>query len=510
MDEVLIVGAGPTGMALALWLTAQGVGVRIIDKSAGPGETSRAMAVQARTLELYRQLDLAEPVIAAGHRNPAANMWVGGKKKARISLQDAGAGLSPYPFLLVYPQDQHEALLVDKLAALGVTVERNTELLSFEDRGAHVSARLRLPDGSEQQCQARYLAACDGARSTVRHQLGIDFEGGTYRHVFYVADVEVDGVSPPGEVHIALDHADFVLLMAYGTANRYRLIGTVQDERAEHAETLRFEDVAKQALQGLDIAVGTLHWFSTYHVHHRVAHEFRSGRVLLLGDAAHVHSPVGGQGMNTGILDAINLAWKLKAVLRGQAPESVLDSYASERRGFARQLVATTDRMFTLVTSEGGVAEFFKSHIAPLLMNVAGHSSGVRELMFRTVSQTLVAYRDSPWSSGAAGKVKGGDRLPWVLADGQDNFAALPAIGWQLQVYGKASEALRACCARHDIVLREFAWTAAHAKAGLAEGAAYLLRPDTWVALADPGASAAVLENYLSRFSAEGAAGAGT
>ncbi len=500
MDDVLIVGAGPTGLALALWLTAQGIAVRIIDKSVSAGETSRAMAVQARTLELYRQLGIADSVIAAGHRNPAINMWALGKRKAHLALGDAGATLSPYPFVLIYPQDQHERLLERRLAEMGVKVERQTELISFDDQADHVSARLRLPDGSEQIRQARYLAGCDGARSLVRHSIGADFQGGTYRQVFYVADVDIKAVEPRGEIHIAFDHADFVLLLAYGEGDKYRLIGTVRDERAEHPENLTFDDVGHTALHSLGVNVDKVNWFSTYRVHHRVADAFRHQRSFLLGDAAHVHSPAGGQGMNTGILDAANLAWKLAAVLKGQAADSLLDSYQAERQAFARRLVDTTDRLFTFVTSEGNFADFVKTRIAPALMGFAYQVDTAREMMFRVISQTMLHYRASPLSEGSAGAVKGGDRMPWVAASmgAPDNFAPLPAIGWQVQVYGSATAALQACCERHGIALRVFAWDAAYREAGLARDAAYLLRPDTYVALADPHASIDTFEQYLA------------
>ena len=500
MDDVLIVGAGPTGLVLALWLTAQGIRVRIIDKSAGPGETSRAMAVQARTLELYRQIGIAEPVIAAGHKNPAVNMWALGKRKAHLALGDAGATLSPYPFVLIYPQDQHERLLEQRLLEMGVKVERETELLSFEDRGEHIDARLRLPGGGEQVLQARYLAGCDGARSLVRHQLGAGFEGGTYKQVFYVADVDIKDMQPRGEIHIALENGDFVLLLAYGEGDQYRLIGTVRDERAEHPEHLTFDDVGHKALHSLGVTVDKVNWFSTYRVHHRVADVFRDKRAFLLGDAAHVHSPAGGQGMNTGILDAINLAWKLAAVLKGQAADSLLDSYQAERQAFARRLVDTTDRLFSFVTTEGNFADFVKTRIAPALMGVAYQVDTVRELMFRTISQTMLHYRASPLSEGAAGEVQGGDRLPWTgaIAGAPDNYAALPAIGWQVQVYGTATTALKAACERHAIALREFAWSDDYRHAGLARDAAYLLRPDSYVALADPQGWSETLERYLA------------
>jgi 2-polyprenyl-6-methoxyphenol hydroxylase-like FAD-dependent oxidoreductase len=363
--DVLIAGAGPTGLVLALWLTQQGVKVRIIDKSTGPGTTSRAMAVQARTLELYRQLDLADAAVAAGYQSLAVNLWVKNKRKAHVSLDEAGAGISPYPFILIYPQDHHERLLAGRLEALGVRVERQTELVGFEDKGDKVIARLRMPSGEEETCKAQYLAGCDGARSTLRREMGAGFEGGTYSQVFYVADVKVSGLVPADETHIALDSADFVAVLAYGRNGQSRLIGMVRGERAERAETLTFDDVGHQAIRNLGLQVDQVHWFSTYRVHHRVTSSFRQGRAFLLGDAAHIHSPAGGQGMNTGIGDAINLAWKLAATVRGGAPDRLLDSYQAERLVFARKLVETTDRVFSFATAEGRLANFVRTSSRP-------------------------------------------------------------------------------------------------------------------------------------------------
>ena len=497
MAEVLIVGAGPTGLVLALWLTRQGIAVRIIDKSAGPGETSRALAVQARTLELYRQAGLADAVVAAGHQVPAMNVWARGRHRARIVFGVAGAGVSPYPFVLVYPQDHHERLLVDALQALGVTVERDTELLDFHDAGDQVVARMRMPDGREDTATFRHLCGCDGARSTVRRTLDVGFEGGTYKHVFYVADVEVGGLEVVDEGHVALDGADFILVLPYNTTGNARLVGTVRDERADRAESLTFADVDHDAAASLGLRIDKVNWFSTYRVHHRVADAFRQGRVFLLGDAAHIHSPAGGQGMNTGILDAINLAWKLADVLRGRAPDALLDSYAVERMAFARTLVNTTDRAFTLVTSESMLATIVKTYVAPQLLSVAYRFRGLARLLFETVSQTTLDYRGSPLSAGKAGDVEGGDRLPWVES-GEDNLAALPDIGWELHVYGTAHPDMSAWCGARGIALRHFEWTRAHTRAGLARDAAYLVRPDGYVALADPAASTTTLDAYFA------------
>jgi 2-polyprenyl-6-methoxyphenol hydroxylase-like FAD-dependent oxidoreductase len=495
--DVLIVGAGPTGLVLALWLTRLGVKVRITDKTAEPGTTSRALAVQARTLELYRQLDLTAAVMARGHRVPAVNLWVKGERAARLPFESVGSGLTSYPFLHIFPQDQHERLLIERLEALGVTVERQTELISFADGENGIIARLRGPDGQEVDCEAKYIAGCDGARSTVREAIGTGFPGGTYRQVFYVADVEAAGPAVNGELHVDLDEADFLGVFPLAGEGKARLIGTVRDDRADRADTLTFEDVSDRAMRHLKVQVNKVNWFSTYHVHHRVTQHFRKERAFLLGDAAHIHSPAGGQGMNTGIGDAINLAWKLAAVIAGRAPDELLDSYEAERIGFARRLVATTDRVFSFATSEGPIADFVRTRVAPLLIPRAIAFEPVREFMFRTVSQIMLNYRNGPLSRGAAGHVHGGDRLPWVPVDGADNFATLTTMEWQVHVYGAANAELAAWCAAQKLPLHVFDWRPGYEAAGLTRDALYLLRPDTYVALVDSAGTADVLERYF-------------
>ncbi len=496
--NVLIIGAGPTGLVLALWLTKLGVKVRIIDKTAEPGTTSRALAVQARTLELYRQLDLTEDVVAGGHRIPAVNLWVKGEAAARVAFESVGSGLTPHPFLHIFPQDQHERLLIERLEALGVAVERRTELISFVNRENGITARLRGSDDQQVDCEAKYIAGCDGARSTVRETIGTGFPGGTYRQVFYVADVEAAGPAVNGELHVDLDEADFLGVFPLAGQRKARLIGTVRDERADRADTLTFKDVSDRAINHLKVQVNKVNWFSTYHVHHRVAQHFREGRAFLLGDAAHIHSPAGGQGMNTGIGDAINLAWKLAAVIAGRAPDNLLASYEAERIGFARRLVATTDRVFSFATSEGRFADFLRTRVAPLLIPRVVAFEPVREFMFRTVSQIMLNYRNGPLSRGVAGHVHGGDRLPWALVDGADNFATLARMDWQVHVYGAANAELAAWCAAQKLPLHVFDWRPGYEAAGLARDALYLLRPDTYVALADGTGAPDVLERYFS------------
>jgi 2-polyprenyl-6-methoxyphenol hydroxylase-like FAD-dependent oxidoreductase len=498
---VLIVGAGPTGLVLALWLTRLGIPVRLIDKAAEPGTTSRALAVQARTLEFYRQIGVADVLLARGRQVSAAHLWVSGRRVGDLSFGAMGRGLSPYPYAFIYPQDEHERLLIDRLRDAGVEVERPVELLGFEERDDIIAARIATAAGREETCETAFLAGCDGGHSRVREALAIDFAGGTYEHLFYVADVEAAGDVMNGDIHVALDREDFLAMFPLTAPGHARLVGTIRDERAtSHGEKLTWQDVGRRVIEWMRIDVKNVNWFSTYHVHHRVADRFRGGRAFLLGDAAHVHSPVGGQGMNTGIGDAVNLAWKLAAVIGGRAQASLLDTYEPERIAFARRLVATTDRGFTAVTSSTRVARAVRLHALPIVLPPLVALPAFRRMMFRTVSQTAIEYRDSALSAGHAGRVHGGDRLPWVAPDGgHDNFAPLTSLDWQVHVYGAASSALRDRCAARQLPLHEFVFDEGAAAVGLARDALYLVRPDGYVALASADASADALEAYLSR-----------
>jgi 2-polyprenyl-6-methoxyphenol hydroxylase-like FAD-dependent oxidoreductase len=499
--DVLIVGAGPTGLVLALWLTRRGVRVKIVDKTAEPGTTSRALAVQARTLELYRQLGLADAVVEGGRRVFSGNLWVAGKHVAHFDFGDMGAGISQFSQPVIFPQGEHERLLVERLSALGVEVERRTELVGFEDSATHVKVRLERSDGTEETCQAAYLAGCDGAHSAVRETLKIGFRGGLYNHLFYVADVEATGPVMNGEIHVDFDPTDFLAVFPLKGQGHARLIGTVSADAQHRHQNLAWNDVSRRVVERMRINVERVNWFSTYHVHHRVADHFVKGRAFLLGDAAHIHSPVGGQGMNTGIGDAVNLAWKLAEVLHGGANASLLDSYEPERIAFARRLVATTDRAFTGVTSSGVIARRLRMNIMPRLIPLLFKLSPFRRFVFRTISQTAVNYRGSSLSVGHAGSVYGGDRLPWVRLhvnnDAADNYISLTSLDWQVHVYGDPAAELQPLCDSRKLSLYVFPWRSEMGRTGIKRNAIYLVRPDGYVALADQEGQATAISAYL-------------
>src|SRR5262245_4899126 len=289
VTDVLIVGAGPTGLVLALWLTRLGVRVRIIDKTAEPGTASRALAVQARSLEHYAQVGLADTIVSRGRKILAVNLWAAGRHAARAEFAGMGEGISPYPYALIYPQDEHERLLIDCLAGLGVTVERQTELLDFESASDHVTARIQRPNGDAEICEAKYVAGCDGAHSDVREACRIGFAGGVYAHLFYVADVEASGPAMNGEIHAALDETDFLAVFPLADPGHARLVGTVRDEAVGRGTDLTWQDVSQRVIEWMRLDVARVNWFSTYRVHHRVGDRFSAGRAFLAGAAGQIH-----------------------------------------------------------------------------------------------------------------------------------------------------------------------------------------------------------------------------
>lgn len=503
---VLIVGAGPTGLVLALWLTKQGIPVRIIDKATKLATSTRALAVQARVLELYSQIGLGEAVASRCVKVTGPNIWINGTRRAQLPFADAAVGLTAYPFVGIFPQNDHEKLLLERLEQFGVSVELGTGLDTFSedaDTGS-VHTVLKKADGSMEKCEARYIAGCDGAHSAVRHGLGVGFPGGTYEQTFYVADIEATGPAVDRQLHLCLDTSDFLGVFPLPGEGRARLIGVVSPEagaKQSEQRQLTFEDVRGRAVDEMKLANIKVNWFATYHSHHRVADCFRQGRAFLLGDAAHIHSPAGGQGMNTGIGDAINLSWKIASVLNNKAQDSLLDTYEEERIRFARALVKTTDRTFSFMTKKGYLANFVRSMFVRFVAPVVFSFRALRRKAFRTLSQMILNYTGTALADDGAksGSVLAGERLPWVEVNGENNYGSLAEIEWQLHVYGKPCEQLAAWSKDHDIRLSVFAWAAEHGAAGLAKDAVYLLRPDTYVALVDAKADPTIIERYFSQ-----------
>jgi 2-polyprenyl-6-methoxyphenol hydroxylase-like FAD-dependent oxidoreductase len=511
--DVLIVGAGPTGLMLCNQLGRRGVRAMIVDRHSGPAQQTRAMAVQARTLEIYSKLGIAEQALELGRRGTGANMWAGGKWKARIPLGDIGKSMSPFPFVLMLGQDDNERILGEHLRNWGMAVRWNTELTAISQEPDHVKVTLEQPDGSTRRIQAAYVAGCDGGRSAVRELSGIKFPGAPYEHVFFVADTEATGRMVPDELNAYLWRDGFHLFFPMRGKDRWRVIG-ILPKKFRGRDDVTFEELSPDLRQqaGADLNLKECRWFSTYRIHHRAAEHFRDRRCFLLGDAAHVHSPMGGQGMNTGLQDAYNLAWKLALVVKAKANATLLDTYEAERFPVAQRLLRTTDRTFALLVSDRWFAGLFRTRIIARIAAFAMRFERARQLAFRTISQTGIAYRESPLSRTLADLPQGapaaGERFPWLQLKLQvggpveDLFKRIDDTRYNLIVVGQPAPSSQApeldnLLSTH--VIPDDAHNAQElARVRISGPAFYLLRPDGHVGLAGIRLDTSAVTRYLS------------
>lgn len=415
--KVLIVGAGPSGLMMAAQLLRHGVQPTIVDSKQGPTDQSKALAVQARSLEIYRQLGVIDRIIEGGKQAGGVAFNYEGKLLAQLSMANTGEGLTRFPFIHLYQQSKNERLLLDFLTTNCCPVYWDTNVVTVKQIGKQVEVQLQ--SGTETvNLTADWLIGADGAHSTVRKQLQIPFNGDTYAHEFYLADIELDNKElSETKVGLYLSKKGFAGFFPMPEANCYRAIGNLPPG-VEATENLQLEAILphlKEVTQ-TKIKVGNLKWFTTYRLHHRMADNFRKQRAFLIGDAAHIHSPVGGQGMNTGLQDAYNLGWKLAGVINNQIKETILDTYAAERMPVAKDLLNTTDKMFKVVMSTNWATLLFKKWVLPRLLQFVWSKAGIREIFFKRVSQIFINYRHSAISLqlSNANHVKAGDRLPYL------------------------------------------------------------------------------------------------
>ncbi len=415
--KVLLIGAGPSGLMMAAQLLRHGVQPIIIDSKQGPTDQSKALAVQARSLEIYRQMGVIDRIMPNGKQAGGVAFNEDGKVLAELSLENTGEGETKFPFVLLYQQSKNERLLLDFLTTNCCPVYWDTSLVSLKQTLGRVEVQLQ--SGTENiSLTANWLVGADGTHSAVRKQLQIPFNGDTYAHEFYLADVELANAALTGnQVQLYLSKAGFAGYFPMPEDNCYRIIGNLP-EGVEPREDLQIEEVLPHlnSVTQTDNKIVHVKWFTTYRLHHRMADSFRLQRCFLIGDAAHIHSPVGGQGMNTGLQDAYNLGWKMAGVVNGQLSESILDTYAAERMPVAKELLNTTDRVFKIVMSTSLLTMLFKKWIMPGLLKFVWGREGLRDVFFRRVSQIFINYRHSAISLhlSNAKTVKAGDRLPYL------------------------------------------------------------------------------------------------
>jgi 2-polyprenyl-6-methoxyphenol hydroxylase-like FAD-dependent oxidoreductase len=418
--QVLVVGAGPVGLTMAAELARYGVMVRIVDKAAQRTDKSKALVLWSRTLELLARAGCAEKFVAAGQQVAAANIIAGGALIGHIDL--AGVA-SPYPYALMLPQSETERLLEEHLHGLGVAIEREVELTAFTPGEIGVTAILRHGGGAQESLETAWLVGCDGAHSTVRHGLGLTFAGTTLQTDWILADIHLRGYSFPESELAMYWHQDGVLAVFPISPGRFRVIADLGVSEGPHPADPTLDQVqaivARRGPGGL--AASDPVWLSAFRINERKVADYRSGRVFVAGDAAHVHSPAGGQGMNTGMQDAINLAWKLALACRKTCPQVLLDSYSLERSAVGEQVLKAAGRMTMVGTLKNHSAQQVRNTLARLLFGLAP----LRRVMVDTITEVSIGYHDSPLNGPHAGHIGGpgpGERMP--PADAQPPIGA--------------------------------------------------------------------------------------
>lgn len=415
VKPVLIVGAGPTGMTAAMELSRFGVPVRLVDKLLTPSTTSRALAVQARTLELFEQRGLIQEMLQIGNPGRAATIYGNGKTLGKVDL---GEIKSRYNYILLISQGETERILRKQLDRQGVAIERGTEMINFSQLESSqpglndgVKAVLRDREGALEELEAAYLISAEGAHSTVRHALNLQFQGKSHQQSYALADLYLDGDLPDDELSIFTAAHGFLGVFPMGNRH-FRFIATdpEQHEKTDDDPTLAELQTLYDADSHIPVRLRDLTWSSRFRINSRMLHTLREDRIFFGGDAAHVHSPAGGQGMNTGIQDMIDLSWKLAMVWQGKATPELLNTYEEERLPIIRSIVSKTEAATDALNSDSPIVYQLITHIAPVLLN----TQFVQQLSTGLISEVAAHYRASSLSQThqARGSLRAGDRLP--------------------------------------------------------------------------------------------------
>lgn len=510
--EVVIIGAGPTGLSLACQFIRYGIDFVIVEKNEGVTPYSKAIGVHARTLEIYEQIGLAQLAIQQGSIAERGRLLVGGEVRAELDFSNIGEGLSPYPYVLMLEQSKNEKLLYEYLQSQGKEVLWRTELESFSQNDSGVTARITAADGGSRIIEAKYLVGCDGPKSLVRRTLGLSFEGSTFERMFYVADAQVDWHLGHDALHICLSKDTFVVFFPLKGEKRYRIVGVFPEQFAKEEGDILYEEIEARTKEEaeLDLDIHDVEWFSTYKVHTRHVSSFSAGRCFLAGDSAHIHSPAGAQGMNTGIQDGYNLAWKLAFVLKGNADKKLLDTYNEERLENAKNLLRTTDRMFQFAAGSEWFLAFLRTNVLPPFAKYILSFDSVKKFIFPLLSQIGINYRHSSLSQHAGDEhfnVKAGDRMPYFVIDGKNIYDNLHQPKFHLLAFSHTQEDVEEMIRELESEygrLCDFHGVSSSPQVEAAFGTpktfAVLLRPDSYIGYISPETSLNALSVYLTDF----------
>lgn len=465
----------------------------MVEKNEGVTPHSKAIGVQARTLEIFDQISLAGEAIKQGTIAKKARLLVDGEIRGELNFGNIGEGLSPFPFVLMLEQSKTERLLYEHIQSHGKNVLWKTELETFSQDERGISGQVRTADGQSRTINARYIVGCDGPKSLVRHTLGLTFGGSTFERIFYVADAQIEWDLSHESLHVCFAQDSFVVFFPLKGEKRYRIVGVFPEEFAE--SEILYDEIEERIKREskLTLDIHDVEWFSTYKVHTRHVNRFSSGRGFLAGDAAHIHTPAGAQGMNTGIQDGYNLAWKLALVLRGQAEEKLLETYNEERLENARNLLKTTDRFFAFAAGTEWLLNFLRLHVLPPVAKYLFSSDIVRAYVFPLISQIGINYRHSSLSKHVGDEdfdVKAGDRMPYFLVNGVSIYERLRQPQFHLLHFSSAKDDADEKTIPID--------AGVEAIFGTAESFTVLLRPDNYIAVITKGNVVPSYQQFIS------------
>ena len=413
----LIVGAGPTGLTAAFEFARRGVGCRIIDRLAERSPKPKGNCLQTRTLEVFDDLGLVDEILARGHRALFTCAYLDGEQHSRRSYAELD---SSYPYVLWLAQVGIESFMEQRLAAMGVTVDREVDLTALTAGEASVVVELTGSGGSVERAEVQWLIACDGAHSVVRDQLGLDFEGDSYPGTWAMAEAAVDWDLPLVNEYTFFHGANTPFFCDPMPDGRFRLVtqSTVSDDEEVPAPTVEY---FRQRMRDAEVPfrdLGDASFMDTYRIHHRAVVDLRQGRVFLAGDAAHIFSPIAGQGMNCGIQDAYNLAWKLALVIEGRAPDSLLDSYSAERIAADRAAMLLSDqetRRYTFHTDHDVDLRRQQFEAIADQVGILVSSFTLSEGAELTTNYRGSPIVDEPPAGGGEHQIQAGDRTPDVV-----------------------------------------------------------------------------------------------
>jgi 2-polyprenyl-6-methoxyphenol hydroxylase-like FAD-dependent oxidoreductase len=510
--EVIIVGAGPTGLSLACQLLRYGIDFVIVEKNEEVTPYSKAIGVQARTLEIMDQIGLAKEAVARGTIADKARLLIDGEIRGEIDFSNIGKGFSPFPFVLMLEQSKTEQLLYEYLRSHQKTVLWKTELDSFLQDAGGVVAQVKTLDNATQSVGSKYIVGCDGPKSLVRHTLGLTFEGSTFERVFYVADARINWQLSHDSLHVCFSKDSFVVFFPLKGQMRYRIVGVFPEEFNKDEGEVLYDEIETRIKEEaeLDLDIHDVEWFSTYKVHTRHVNKFSAGRGFLAGDAAHVHTPAGAQGMNTGIQDGYNLAWKMALAVQGKADEALLETYNEERLENAKHLLKTTDRLFGFAAGTDWFMNFLRLNVLPAVAKHIFSFDAVRKFLFPLISQTGINYRHSSLSMHSGDEdfeVKAGDRLPYFLVDGRSIYDKLHQPKFHFLVFsseGYKFQALKAELESRYSELMDLNAISVSREVeknfGSNKDFGVLLRPDNHVGLISSDISSVSVVKYLEQF----------